>query len=245
MNWFDLKYFKHLTAEKERCHKMLGGTFYFTNPAEFMHAIHEIFLDNIYAIDLGPYPYIIDCGANIGLSVLYFKKHHPNATILAYEPDNINFNLLQKNINSFEMKNVSLFKEAVWIKDGSIDFISDSSMSSKINEPENSNSLTKVTCCRLKSSLDRPIDLLKIDIEGAEYQVLKDISENLHWVSNMFLEYHGSFEQNIELCEIFEIIQKAGMKFYIKEATPVFKTPFKRIESKPPYDVQLNIFCFR
>ena len=61
----------------------------------------------------------------------------------------------------------------------------------------------------------------------------------------MFLEYHGSFSQNNELCEIFDIIQNAGMKFYIKEAAPIYPTPFKRSGSKPPYDVQLNIFCFR
>lgn len=245
MNWLDLKYYKHLANGKERTHKMLGNLFHFTSPAEFMHGIQEIFIDDIYAIDLGKAPLILDCGANIGMSVLYLKNNHPDATIWAFEPDATNFELLEKNIRSFALSNVILYKEAVWIEDGEISFSGESSMSSKIDEGMPNEKRNTVACCRLKKHMNQKIDLLKIDIEGAEYKVLNDIKENLHWVSNMFLEYHGSFEQNNELCEILQWIQDAGMKFYIKEAAPVYPTPFKRALHRPPYDVQLNIFCFR
>ena len=40
---------------------------------------------------------------------------------------------------------------------------------------------------------------MKLDIEGAEYKVLKDIADNLGNVNNMFIEYHGTFDQNNEL----------------------------------------------
>jgi hypothetical protein len=42
----------------------------------------------------------------------------------------------------------------------------------------------------------------------------------------MFIEYHGSFEQNNEPSEIFEIVSKARFKFYIKEATSIYDQPF-------------------
>jgi FkbM family methyltransferase len=41
-------------------------------------------------------PYIIDAGANIGLSIIYFKKKYPNSKIVAFEPDKLIFNILKK-----------------------------------------------------------------------------------------------------------------------------------------------------
>ena len=64
-------------------------------------------------------------------------------------------------------------------------------------------------------------------------------------VNNMFVEYHGTFEQNNELLEIFDIILKAGFKFYIKEAANTYNHPFLRKKTEHDYDLQLNIFCFR
>ena len=171
MNWFDLKYYKHLSNGMVRTHKMLGSHFNFTSPTEFMHGIQEIFIDDIYAIELGASPRILDCGANIGMSVLYFKNHHPNAKILAFEPDQTNFQLLEKNIKSFNLTNVELFQEAVWIEDGTISFSGDSSMSSRIDNKDGNGNLISVNCCSLKKHLNQKTDLLKIDIEGAEYAV--------------------------------------------------------------------------
>lgn len=245
LNWFKLKSLKHSGSIKPRVHKMLGSDFHFQNALQFMHGIDEIFIDNIYSIDLPPSPIILDCGANIGLSVLYFKKHHPDATIVAFEPDTTNFRLLEKNIASYNLQNVIALNQAVWIMDGKINFVEDHSMTSKISESKYTEDNKLVDCCRLKTHLTRKIDLLKIDIEGAEYQVFKDIYENLSQVNNLFLEYHGNFNQNNELCEIFNLINQAGMQFYIKEAAPIFPTPFNRTKGTHPYEVQLNIFCFR
>ena len=118
-------------------------------------------------------------------------------------------------------------------------------MSSRIGN-ESSKHTVQVQAVRLKDFLDRPISFLKIDIEGAEYQVIKDISDNLHFVSNLFLEYHGSFKQNNELNEIFSLIVEKGFSYYVKEATSVYDSPFEnRKKESVDYDVQLNIFCFR
>ena len=56
---------------------------------------------------------------------------------------------------------------------------------------------TTVTCVRLKDLLDDDIDFLKIDIEGAEYAVLKDCSDDLTNVKNLFVEYHGTYQKCI------------------------------------------------
>jgi len=93
--------------------------------------------------------------------------------------------------------------------------------------------------------INERIGFLKLDIEGAEYEVLKDIEDKLFLIDNIFIEYHGSFEQNSELINILLILRSSQFKFYIKEATPVYNTPFHRKISAPPYDVQLNIFAFK
>jgi FkbM family methyltransferase len=240
------KYLKHLPPGKHRTHAMLNGVVHYANAQELLHALKEIFIDEIYKIGLPVAPYIIDCGANIGLSVIYLKQHYPRSTILAFEPDQNNFKLLQQNTVSFHLTNVQLEQKAVWKEHTTISFANEGSMSSRIEQSPFASDNT-VVAVRLRDYLDRKIDFLKIDIEGAEYEVLKDIEPNLHFVQNMFLEYHGSFSQNSELVEMLRILNQTGFGFYIKEATTVYAYPFlfAQLQNKIQYDIQLNIFCFR
>ena len=119
-------------------------------------------------------------------------------------------------------------------------------MSSKVDQKANAGK--KIKASRLKDFLNKKVDFLKIDIEGAEYAVIKDVQEMLFNVQNLFLEYHGSFNQNNELVDIFNILCNSGFQFYIKEATPVYRSPFFdafQKSEKRDWDIQLNIFCFR
>ena len=245
VNWFTLKYYKHLPAGKIRAHKLFNKSLYYYSAAELLHGLEEIFIDNIYQQQLPENAYVLDCGANIGMSVIYIKQHCPQAEIVAFEPDETNFELLNKNINSFGYSKVTLFKEAVWNENTTLLFSNESSMGSKI-EMDNKANTKEVKAIRLKDFINRQIDFLKIDIEGAENVVLTDIADNLHFVKNMFLEYHGTFDQNTELVKLINIISESGFNFYIKEAAPIYHTPFLRKKNpNTPYDVQLNIFCFR
>ena len=245
VNWLTLKYYKHLPPGKLRTHRLFGQLLYFYSATELLHGFEEIFIQEIYKQSLGEKPYILDCGANIGLSVIYLKHQFPDAEIVAFEPDEKNFDLLSRNIKSFGYTGITLCKEAVWKEQTILHFSNEGSMSSKIQTGQH-NGTVSVPAIRLKDRINRPIDFLKIDIEGAEYEVLRDIADDLHFVNNLFLEYHGSFAQNRELTELFNIIQSCGFNYYIKEATSVYATPFYR-KPRPgmSYDVQLNIFCFR
>ncbi|MEP7268552.1 MAG: FkbM family methyltransferase [Saprospiraceae bacterium] len=243
INWLKEKYLKHAQSGVLQNIIFKGKVFYFKNPQEFIHTTKELFINEIYRIELPQNAYIIDCGANIGLSVLYFKLICPSAVITAFEPDSQNYNLLQKNVQSYNLEKVELRTEAVWNEDTLINFSSDGNMGSKIETNSNSNLIQAI---RLKKFISQKVDLLKLDIEGAEYEVIKDIVDSLHFIKNIFLEYHGTFSQNNNLTEIFTIIQNAGFKYYIKEAANIYESPFYRLK-KPigGFDVQLNIFCFR
>ena len=244
INSFSLKYLKHLPADKIHAHKLFNHQTYFYGGLEYLHGLKEIFLDGVYNQELPGNAYLIDCGSHIGLSVIYLKSICPSANIVCFEPDKKNFNLLQKNIASHQLQNVEMRNEAVWNENTSLHFIQEGNMGSKIGENATSGTVT-VKASRLKDFLNRKVDFLKLDIEGAEYKVLKDIAECLQNVDKMFIEYHGTFDQNNELLEILELVSNAGFKFYIKEAAAVFEQPFLDKKHAGEYDLQLNMFCFR
>ena len=89
------------------------------------------------------------------------------------------------------------------------------------------------------------VDFLKMDIEGAEFEVVKDCAPHLHKIENFFLEYHGKASETHKLNELLEIVENAGFKVYIKMAADNLKHPFAQKETGTIYDVQLNIFCYK
>lgn len=245
INWFKLKALKHLPTGKEREHIMFNKKVFYLNPQDFLHGIKEIFVEEIYKQELPADAYIIDCGSNIGLSIIYIKQICPTATIVGFEPDEKNHDLLIRNLQSFQLSNITIHKAAVWTENGPLQFTDTGTMGSSISYTETEKTIT-IEGKRLKDLLIRKVDFLKIDIEGAEYAVLKDIEPSLKNVQNLFVEYHGNYDQNKELTEIFSILVNSGFNYYIKEATSIYDFPLTRKKKNAtPFDVQLNIFCTR
>ena len=86
--------------------------FIFSDPLSFVFMFFDIFIKKSYEFkSKSETPVIIDCGSNIGLSVLYFKKIYPNSIIKAFEPDKEIFKILEKNCENFKMKNVTLLND--------------------------------------------------------------------------------------------------------------------------------------
>ncbi|GAO43708.1 FkbM family methyltransferase [Flavihumibacter petaseus] len=244
IRWSNLKRLRALPAAQENSFRFKGSLVHFRDSNELLHAIDEIYLQELYKSDITvDDPCIFDCGAHIGISVLYFASHFPKARIIAFEPDPANFRLLEKNIPAAVYPGIELRQEAVWKEDTTIQFSTGEGMSSKINTDTTSSRSIKAV--RLRDLINQQVDLLKIDIEGAEYEVLKDIQPVLGQVERIFVEYHGSFGQNKELNHLLSILTDSGFQYYIKEANPSYPTPFARGTEKPVYDVQLNIFGFR
>ena len=141
-------------------HRLKDGTISYMNAQELLHGFDEIFIQELYKIELEPNCYIIDCGANIGLSVIYLKQLFPTATILAFEPDNQNFSLLSRNVSSFKFDDVQLKNEAVWIENTTMGFTNEGSMSSKLDQ--NGIGGKKIKASRLKDFLNKKIDFLNL-----------------------------------------------------------------------------------
>ncbi|SRR6266496_5315687 len=244
LSWREVRVLKNLPEYNHNSITLFHHKIFFHRRNEFLHGLNEIFIDEIYKTKLPEKVRIIDCGAHIGLSVIYLKRICPSAFITAFEPDEKNFDLLKQNIQSFQLQDVNLRKEAVWIANTELNFSNEGTMASKI-ETGKSPSGSKVKAIRLNDIINEKIELLKLDIEGAEYKVMKDIENKLSLVENIFLEYHGNFYQNNELIELLQILKRNQFTFYIKEAHPSYPTPFYRENTNRDYDIQLNIFCFR
>jgi FkbM family methyltransferase len=244
LNYFKIKYLKHKTSPAIEKYDVFGLDIQYINGPDFLHSLMELFVDEIYKSDMPTNAYIIDCGANIGLSTIYFHKCLPDAEIVSFEPDDANYSLLSANVAQLKSNKIKILKEAVWIHDDFISFENTGGLGSKIGE-ENGSNTVKIKATSLKNFITKKVDLLKVDIEGAEYEVIKDIKDKLHLVDRFFIEYHGSFSNQNELLEILNIVHTSGFAFYIKEALDIFPHPFSRGKNPNPYEIQLNIFCFK
>ncbi len=142
-------------------------------------------------------PLIIDCGANIGIASLYFKLKYPNCSVIAYEPDPDSYQLLVKNIKQNDLKNITTKNVGLAEKEGTITFYTGDvkgDLTSSIVKGRSSGAQSfKIKTEQLSSVLKaNKCDLIKMDIEGAESEVIKDLEENnaLHLCPNYIVEYH-------------------------------------------------------
>lgn len=245
ISWFREKILKHEEDKNIKTTTFGRIKLSYQRPYEVLHTYKELFEEELYKfISDNPTPFVVDCGANIGLSVLYFKQLYPNATILAYEPDKDNFALLQTNVAQNALKNVECRQKAVWVHNGTIAFSSVGSQGSRIAQGDFIQNKTEIAAERLADVLkEKRVDLLKIDIEGAEVDVLTDCVPYLDNVQQLFVEYHGKAEETEKLTQLLNIL-KSRYKVYIKLAADELKHPFIEKSTGGSFDLQLNIFCY-
>ena len=248
ISWLQEKTLKHQDETNIKSIKLGKLNFHYKFPFEILHTYRELFEEEIYRFTAdNPAPLIIDCGANIGLSVVYFKSLYPQSTIIAYEPDEANVALLHKNIEANNFDKVVVKKEAVWIKDEKLYFKSIGSQGSQISTEglQKEHTVEVNAICLSEALLSQNVDFLKIDIEGAEYEVMKDCANSLSKVKNIFVEYHGKTTDTIKLVEILNILENNKYQVYIKIAADPLKHPYISKQTDGRFDVQLNIFGYK
>ena len=221
--------------------------FIFSHGPSFIHSVDEVFVEDIYKFSTSSErPYIIDCGANIGLSLYYFKKLYPNSKILAFEPDDGVFKILEENVSHFPNNdNIILEKKAVWTENTQLEFFSEGALAgSLMTDFGKNNNIIKITAIDFKQYLNQTVDFLKIDIEGAENKLIFDLRGKLHHVKNLFLEFHGIIDEPQNLGEILNLIKEEGFEYYIRLASETIKYPFCN-PNPASFNQQLNILCYR
>lgn len=185
--------------------------------------LYEIFIQNTYFFVADKKdPFIIDCGSNIGMSVLYFKLLYPNAKIIAFEPCFNSFEILSKNIEKNNFKNVELFNYAVSDKVGKIKYyFGDASIDQSFNvfeKKDNKDSDYYISSTLLSNYIKEEVDLLKMDIEASELSVLQDLEKNkkLRLIKEIVMEYHHTPDiKDNQLSKLMEILERNNFNYQI------------------------------
>lgn len=227
---------------------LLGAPIEFTDPVSFLSQYHAIFKEETYAFSprQDP-PVIIDGGANIGLTTLYWKQQFPEARVTAFEPGPHVFDALTTNIERFGLKNVKLVQKGLWKKDGSLTFEADKTGGGHFSQypAEDSVETVKVPVTRLSAHLEAErIDMVKLDIEGAETEVLLEAANDLDRVDHLFVEYHSYPEKEQRLDEVLALLREVGFRIHIQPEI-VAKQPFVERSRYNGMDHSLNIFAYR
>jgi FkbM family methyltransferase len=149
---------------------------------DLLYLFKEIFLCGDYYFESkNGNPRIVDCGANIGMSILYFKTLFPDCSIMAFEPNPFAYAVLKKNIEQNNLKDVHILNTALSDRSGSIEyFIGDNkgSLVGTIVKQKTGDNVISVRVEKLSDHIqNQTFDFIKIDIEGAESYVLKDLTE--------------------------------------------------------------------
>ncbi len=183
----------------------------------------DIFIKCSYHFEaVRPDPLILDCGSNIGISILYFKHLYPRSRIVGFEPDAEIFPYLQENVAGNRLKDVKLVKAALSQQEGLIEFFSDGKYGSSLSEQLCADTSVswkrcRVSSVRLRDYLREPVDFLKMNIEGAEYEVLEDSEDLLGQVREIIIEYHHLPGLPRALHRILEILHRRGFEYLIND----------------------------
>lgn len=223
----------------------------FPDAASFVFMYKEIFKEEIYRFDSEKeIPFIIDCGANIGMSIIYCKKQFPKAKIIAFEPEKRIFQYLKKNIDLHNLSNVDLINKAVWRENTTLNFINEGADANRITSlynDANGNETYNVEAVKLSEYIIEEVDFLKLDIEGAEVEVLKEIEPKLYLAKHLFIEYHSSEFAKQQLNIILDILSRNNFHYYIDSPNRAKRKPFiDRTDTNIfSFDFFLNVYAIR
>jgi FkbM family methyltransferase len=168
--------------------KKLGRKMYYRGASD-IGVMSHFFRPNYRILDTPEMPvkYIIDAGANIGDETLRFRYFHPDATIVALEPESENFRLLSRNLAGYDR--VVLLQNGLWSHECDLHVIpsvGDHNEAFRVEEVSGTG-LPAIHAVTVPVIMDRygfpEIDILKLDIEGAEYFVFD--SQCQEWVGRV------------------------------------------------------------
>ncbi len=162
------------------------------------HVFHQIFVMREYACidDLAAPQLILDCGANVGYSSAYFLSRFPRVEIVAIEPDPGNCELLERNVRPYGRR-VRIVQSAVWSHPAAliVEAAEGHEYGIHVREcrPGETPSLVATDIPTLLAGTGHDkLDLLKMDVEGAEEVIFSPGCESwLARTENIVIELHG------------------------------------------------------
>jgi FkbM family methyltransferase len=222
--------YKILSMDRDAGYARVNGwKVHYLDHATFKCVLEEVLYSHCYELGLKTHqPFIVDCGSNIGISVLFFMSMYPHGHMLAFEPDPKTFACLVQNIKENNLEDtVTPYSVALSDVDGNkkarlhIKGDEPGAGSQNLFSPHctKSDTTIEVNVERLSTYLNEPVDLLKLDIEGAELEVLRDLVKTgkISLVRNIVMELHFLVrDHDQENCEeVLHMLTMSGFKYKI------------------------------
>jgi FkbM family methyltransferase len=211
-----------LGSDRGRIERFGGYAARIRDRTTFYMAYKDIFARRIYHFESArPDPLILDCGSNIGMSILYFKQLYPRARVIGFEADPTIFPDLEENVTRNHLAGVRLVHAALGSRPGFLTLDSDGRCGSFVQAgsapvPEGWQRF-EVPCVRLQEFLTEEVDFLKMNIEGAEWEVLADCGALLRRVREMVIEYHHLPGLPRTLHRILALLDEQGFDYLIND----------------------------
>jgi FkbM family methyltransferase len=224
-------------SHPQRTFRFSWGDFQYVNAGNLYGQFDEIFVRRQYAVSTDtPEPVIIDCGGNVGLSAIWFKLNYPKCHLTVYEADPDLAEILRINLNNAGMSDVQLRNEAVWITNGKVAFEKTGDDSGKIA----ANGSARYPCVDLVERLPDRVDLLKMDVEGAEFPILTRLCETgaIQKIRRLVCEFHIWQDKTDDFLETLCLLRSNNMQFSMNAAAgphlglAVEESPFEIIKRK-------------
>jgi FkbM family methyltransferase len=237
--WAAEKYVKQVTS-------LMGAEMRLLDGPSFVSQYRQIVVGEAYSFEFeNDRPTIIDGGANIGVSALWWLDKWPNAKLVALEPDPNVFEVLEWNLRHHP--HVDLRPVALAPSPGFQDFHPEGSDGGSLHTPkESETNLISVPTIALSELIDElgTVDLLKLDIEGTELEVLLQAEARLSNVERIFVEYHSFSEEKQKLSQLIALLERTGFRYYLQDEQKKNK-PFETAGSNSGMDLQLDIWAYR
>lgn len=199
-------------SNKGNIYYLRNGLKFKDNEGTLSGTIAVVFVRKHYG-EIKDHSIIIDIGANLGVFAIYAANQNPNAKILCYEPAKQNYNLLCQNIALNNMqKNIYPLNYGVAAKNGIRKLSkSISPMHKMTNSISNQNS-EDIYCITLDDIINdnniKNIDLLKMNCEGAEYEIFYSLNDNMfHLIKNIRMEYHNENNENNNYISLIKFLK--------------------------------------
>lgn len=212
-------------------HPSVLHPFFLRVPSSDVPTFAQIFIENEYEFNVLNNPEtIIDAGANVGLAAIYFANKYPTAKIYSIEPEGANFQTLKINVSPY--KNITPIQAALWNTDGEINltnpglgswgFITEENDENKrATKNFTADFFQKVPSFTMDTILAnnnlQQVDILKIDIEGAEKEVFENSTSWISKIETVIVETHDYL--------------KPGTHQSYMNGTPGFKEEWKQGEN--------------
>lgn len=169
-----------------------------SDKAIFFQVFYEKQYD-LYGIEFPEARKIIDGGANIGCASVYFSIRFPQAKILAIEPEKNNFSLLTKNVEPY--KNINCIQAGIWDKNENLSITNPEGGAAEFMFDNKAGHDDMIKGMTIQSLLDlqqwNEVDILKLDIEGAEKEVFA--ATDLSWLKKvklLIIELHDRYKKD-------------------------------------------------